>query len=190
MRSRTKVLIDISRDEERHICSGLHSIYVEMLWRTSNSGRLPQVSNLWGALRWRSSSSHCARSRKVADSFPDGFIGVFYWRNSSGRIMALVSTQFLTEMSTRDISWRVKAAGEYGRQPYHHVSIVLKSRNLILLDPSGPVQGCKGIDLPSPIKFMRNKMLAVSSTHVYPSSCSVITNLYRYVLNLFFLCRH
>jgi len=31
--------------------------------------------------------------------------------NPSGRTMALVSTQFLSEMSTRYISWGVKAAG-------------------------------------------------------------------------------
>jgi hypothetical protein len=35
----------------------------------------------------------------------------FDLRNYSGRIMALGSTQTLTEMSTRDISWGVKAAG-------------------------------------------------------------------------------
>jgi hypothetical protein len=39
--------------------------------------------------------------------------------------MALGSTQPLTEMSTRNISWGVKAVGAYGWQPYHlHVSIV------------------------------------------------------------------
>ena len=31
--------------------------------------------------------------------------------NSSGRTMALGSTQSVTEMSTRNISWGVKAAG-------------------------------------------------------------------------------
>ena len=35
----------------------------------------------------------------------------------------------------------VKAAGEYGWQPCHHVPIVLKSWILNLLEPSGPVQG-------------------------------------------------
>jgi hypothetical protein len=38
----------------------------------------------------------------------------FYWNNPVGRTMALVSTQPLTEMSTRNISWGVKAAGAYG----------------------------------------------------------------------------
>ena len=32
----------------------------------------------------------------------------FHWLNPSGRIMALGSTQTLTEMGTRDISWGVK----------------------------------------------------------------------------------
>ena len=49
--------------------------------------------------------------RQVAGSIPDGVIGIFKWHNPSGRIMALGSTQPLTEMSTRCISWGVKAAG-------------------------------------------------------------------------------
>jgi hypothetical protein len=36
-----------------------------------------------------------------------------------GRTMALGSTQPLTEMSTRDVFWGVKAAGAQGWQPYH-----------------------------------------------------------------------
>jgi len=45
-----------------------------------------------------------------------------------------------TEMSIRNISWRVKAVGAWGWQPYHlHVPIVLKSGSFILLEPSGPV---------------------------------------------------
>jgi len=34
--------------------------------------------------------------------------GIFHWHNSSGRTMALGSTQPLTEMSTRNISWGLK----------------------------------------------------------------------------------
>jgi len=42
----------------------------------------------------------------------------------------------------------VKAAGAWGWQPYHlHVSTVLKSGRLNLLEPSGPVQACNGIAL-------------------------------------------
>jgi len=42
---------------------------------------------------------------------PDGVIGIFHWHDPSGRTMTLGSTRPLTEMSTRDISWGVKAAG-------------------------------------------------------------------------------
>ena len=63
--------------------------------------------------------------------------------------MALGLTQSLTEMSTRIISCRVKAAGTWSWQPYHfHLPIVLKSGNLNFLEPSGPVQACTGIALP------------------------------------------
>jgi hypothetical protein len=50
-------------------------------------------------------------SQKVAGSIPDGVNGIFHWHNPSGRTMALGLTQPLTEMSTRNISWVVRAAG-------------------------------------------------------------------------------
>ena len=67
-----------------------------------------------GGARWRSWLRHCATSGKVAGSIPDGVIGIFHWHNSSGRSMALALTRPLTEMSTRNISWGVKAAGPQG----------------------------------------------------------------------------
>ena len=42
---------------------------------------------------------------KVAGSIPDGVNGILHWHNPSDRTMALVSTQPVTEMSTRRISW-------------------------------------------------------------------------------------
>jgi hypothetical protein len=57
--------------------------------------------------------------------------------------MALGLTQPLTEMSTRNISWGVKAAGAYNL----HVPTVLESGSLNLLEPSGPVQAGNGIAL-------------------------------------------
>jgi hypothetical protein len=48
---------------------------------------------------------YCATNRKVAGSIPDGVIGIFHWHNPSDSTMALGSTQPLTEMSTRSISW-------------------------------------------------------------------------------------
>jgi hypothetical protein len=62
--------------------------------------------------------------------------------------MTLGLTQPVTQMSSRNISWGVKALGVYGWQPYHlHVSTVLKSGSLKLLEPSGSVQACNGIAL-------------------------------------------
>jgi len=48
---------------------------------------------------------YCATNRKVAGSIPAGVIENFHWQNPSDRTMALGSTQPLTEMSTRSISW-------------------------------------------------------------------------------------
>ena len=63
--------------------------------------------------------------------------------------MALGLIHPLAEKSTRNISWWIKAADAKGWQTYHvHVPIVLKSGNLKLLKPTGPVQACNGIALP------------------------------------------
>jgi len=104
-----------------------------------------------GATRWCSWLRHCATSQRVVGLIPDGVIGIFHWHNPSGCTMALGLTQPLTEMSTRNISWGVKAANAYGWQPYYlQVPIVLKSGSLKLLEPSGPAQACNGIALPLP----------------------------------------
>jgi hypothetical protein len=62
--------------------------------------------------RWRSWLRTCNISREIAGSIPDGVFGTFVWHNPSGRTMDLESTQRLTEMSTRNISW-----GLYLRRP-------------------------------------------------------------------------
>jgi hypothetical protein len=49
--------------------------------------------------------------RNAAITVPDGVTGIFHWHNRSGRTMALGSTQPLTEMRTRNLSWSVKADG-------------------------------------------------------------------------------
>ena len=55
------------------------------------------------------------------------------------------ATRSTTEMSTRIISWGVKAAGVYGWEPCHlHVPIVSLSDSLNLLEPSGPLLACTG----------------------------------------------
>jgi hypothetical protein len=66
---------------------------------------------------------------------PDGVIGIFYWHNLSGCTISLGSTQPLTEMSTRNVSWGYR---------HFHVLIVLKSGSFNLLEPSGPVKACNG----------------------------------------------
>ena len=99
-------------------------------------------------MRWHSWLRHCATSWKVAGSIPDSVIGVFHRHNPSGRTMALWLTQSLTEISTRNISWRVKTADASGRPYYLHVWTVFKCGSLNLQEPSGPVQACRGIALP------------------------------------------
>ena len=46
-----------------------------------------------------------------AGSIPDGVFGIIHWHNPSGLTRALGSAQPLTEMSTRNIYWGVKAVG-------------------------------------------------------------------------------
>ena len=88
-------------------------------------------------------------------SIPHGVIEMFHCHNPSGRTMALVSTQPLTEMSTRYVFWGLKSAGAYGWQTYHlHVPTVLKSGSLNLLELLGPVQACNEIDLSFPYSFL------------------------------------
>ena len=60
---------------------------------------------------WSSWLRHCSTSRKVAGSIPDGVIGIIRCHNPSGRTVTLVSTQPVTEVSTRNFPWGVKAAG-------------------------------------------------------------------------------
>jgi hypothetical protein len=48
---------------------------------------------------------HYATNQRVAGSIPDGVIEIFQWHNPSGHTMVQGSTQPLTEMSTRCISW-------------------------------------------------------------------------------------
>jgi hypothetical protein len=100
-------------------------------------------------MRWHNWLRHCATSWKVTSLIPNGVTGIFRWHNPSGCIIALGLTQPLTEMSTRNISWRVKAASAYSWHPYHlQVLNVLKSGSLTFLETSGHVQACDGTALP------------------------------------------
>jgi hypothetical protein len=72
---------------------------------------LPSPGICIGGMRWPSWFRHCATNWKAEGSIPNDVNGIFHWHNPCGRIMALGSTQPLTEMSARNISWGVKAAG-------------------------------------------------------------------------------
>jgi hypothetical protein len=62
-------------------------------------------------MQWCSWLRHSATSRKVEGSIPNGVVWSFHCLIPSGRTMALGTSQPLTEISTRDISWWIKAVG-------------------------------------------------------------------------------
>ena len=64
-----------------------------------------------GDIQWHSWLRHCITRRKVKGLIPDGVFGIFHWLNPSSCTTSLGSTQPVTEMSTRSISWEVKMAG-------------------------------------------------------------------------------
>jgi len=143
-------------------------------WIQVYFNRLPSLTQRDRGTRWRSWLRHCVTSRKVAGSTPDCVIGIFHWHNLSGRTMVPGLTQPLTEMSTRNISWEIKAAGAYGWQIYHlHVPIVLKSGSLNLLEALRPVQVCKWIALPSTLRWKIK-----FHTHIKRQMKNVLYNLF------------
>ena len=87
-------------------------------------------------------------NRQVAGSIPDDVIGIFQWHNPSGRTMALGSTQPLTEMSTRFISWGKGGLCVRLTNLPPSCAVVMKSGNLNFLEPSGPLQVCNRTALP------------------------------------------
>jgi len=103
--------------------------------------------------------------------------------------MALGSTQPLTEMSTRNISWGLKVAGAWGWQPYHlHVAIALKSGSLNLQEPSGPVQACNGIALPLPWPLSHTSLSSVpmltGSFQFYPFTDQLAKLIYKFTCTI------
>ena len=78
-----------------------------------NSLKISHIRLIWNCVHkpWSCWLRHWTTRWKVAGSIPDRVTWIFYWFNPSGYIMALVSTQPLTDMSTRDISRGLKAAG-------------------------------------------------------------------------------
>jgi hypothetical protein len=98
---------------------------------------------------------HCATNRKVAGSNPDCIIGIFHWNNPSCLTVTLGSTQPLTEIRTRNISW-----GKGGRcvgltNLLHSGADCLK---IWKLQPPGILWACQEIALPLPLLLLSNYM--------------------------------
>ena len=72
----------------------------------------------------------------------------YYVYIPSDRAMALGSTQPLTEMSTRSISWGKGCRFLRLTNLPPSLAVVMKSGNLNFLEPSGPLQACNGTALP------------------------------------------
>ena len=85
----------------RKLCHDAVSFPSESVWRSAVIVQF-MVDRGTAVAQWLRC---CATNRKVAGSIPDGVIGIFHWHNPSDRTMALESTQPLTEVSTRRISW-------------------------------------------------------------------------------------
>ena len=91
--------------------------------------------------------------------------------------MALGLTQPLTEMSTRNLSWVVKAAGVQGWQPYHlRVPTVFKSGSLNLLEPSGPVQACNGTEKKIALGCISNFVPVGQGADRWHTKCTAVFN--------------
>jgi hypothetical protein len=89
---------------------------------------------------------HCATSRKIAGLIPDGVSGIFHCHNPSGHTMALESTQPLTEISTRNISWRGKGGRCVGL-----TTLPPSCADCLEIwepQPPGTLRACNGIALP------------------------------------------
>jgi hypothetical protein len=87
----------------------LMTVRLQFIWVTPLIWKISKNYRLLGGVRGGAGCWDTAL--QTAGSIPDGVFGVFPWLNPSGRNMVLGSTQPLTEMSTMDISWEVKAAG-------------------------------------------------------------------------------
>ena len=83
-------------------------------------------------------------------SIPEVVIEIFHWNKPSGNDPDVDLASKRNEYQEYILG--VKAVGAYGWQLYHlHMQIVLKSRSVNLLEPSGHVQACLGIALSLPL---------------------------------------
>jgi hypothetical protein len=100
--------------------------------------------NPFAGMWWCSRLRHCATSQKVVCSIPSGVTGIFHSHNPSGHTMALGSTQPLTRMSTRNISW---GAGK-GCRCIGLTTLQPSCANCLEIwepQPSGTLRACLGL---------------------------------------------
>ena len=109
---------------------------------------------------WPLLFKHCATSRKVAGSIPDGVRGIFLLHNPSGCTKALGLTQPLTEMSTRNIS-----RGGKGGRCLGVITLPPSCTDCLEIwepRPAGILRACPGlyrVCFASPIPILRGKFL-------------------------------
>ena len=77
-------------------CLNISLLHILTIFHISAHKDYLNFCNKTGGTRWRSWLRHCATSRKVAGSIPDGVIGIFHWHNPSSLNIALGLTQPLT----------------------------------------------------------------------------------------------
>jgi len=94
-------------------------------------------------------------------------------KNPSDRTMALGSTQSLTEMSTRSISWGKRRPVRKADNLTPSCVIVTKSENLNFLEPSGPLRALKGTVLSF---YFNNKQISLFAVVVCVYSNSFYKN--------------
>jgi len=114
----------------------------------------PRYCIIKGDESWRCWWRHCATSLKIAGSIPDG--GIFHWHNPSSRTMPLGSNKSRREMSIRNIS------GAW----VNDIAMCRLSWNFgsfNLLEPSGHVEACTGIDLPLPLHVIQLLVIVFSN---------------------------
>ena len=139
------VCLSVRMEELGSHYKDFHDVWYYRIFFLENLSEKTQISLKSWSTRWRICLRHCAARRKAACSIPDGIIGSFHWHDPSGRTMAVGSTQPLTEMSTRNISWGLRRSVPRADKLTTFVCRFFgNSGNLKLLERWGPVQACNG----------------------------------------------
>jgi hypothetical protein len=87
--------------------------------------------------------------------------------------MVLRSTQPLTEMSTRNISWGKGGRGVRLPTLPPSCAVVIKSGNLNFLEDSGSIQACNGTDLPFTLHRCAVILLLYTTDFIYLHTMAV-----------------